>query len=252
MSAPVTHRIRTVRTLAGLWLASVLAPCGLVLASGLQVTPTSISLQPTRQADGLWLRNSGDAPLHAQVRVYHWTQENGKDQLTPTRALVASPPMLKLDQGKSQLVRVIRTGAPPAQAEEAYRVIVNELPVAKDSKGGLSFVLRYSIPVFVEAPGLVDPKPELIWSLQHEDGRIVLDVSNHGRQHAQISDVRFTDASGRQHTLKQGLLGYVLPGRRMHWVLKAEAGTISTGGTLAARVNGESVSPTVSLDAGTH
>lgn len=251
MSAPVTHRFRIARTLAGLWLASVLAPCGLVLASGLQVTPTSISLQPTRQADGLWLRNSGDAPLHAQVRVYHWTQENGKDQLTPTRALVASPPMLKLDQGKSQLVRVIRTNVPPSQAEQAYRVIVNELPPAKDTGGGLSFVLRYSIPVFVQAVDAPDARPELTWSLNHDNGHLVLGVSNDGRQHAQISNVRFTDGSGHRHPLKQGLLGYVLPGRKMHWELPLDGSLISAGGTIEAKVNGESVTPTVSLDAGT-
>lgn len=242
MSAFMTHRTRTLCSAAGLWLAAVLVPFGLVSASGLQVMPTSLSLEPDRAADGLWLRNSGDALLNAQVRVYHWTQENGDDQLTPTRALVASPPMLKLDAGKSQLVRVIRTGAPPRDMEDAYRVVINELPVANE-KGGLSFVLRYSIPVFVQAPGSVDAKPVLNWNLQRKDGQLMLDVSNKGNKHAQISDVQITDTTGQQHTLKQGLLGYVLPGMHMHWELNSDSAGIEVGGTLHARINGESVSP---------
>ena len=251
MSACTTSRSFFASTLASLWLASVLAPFGLVSASGLQVTPTMLSLAPSRQADGVWLRNTGNEPLHAQVRIYLWTQEHGEDQLTPTRALVASPPILNLEPGKSQLVRVIRTNVPPSQAEQAYRVIVNELPPAKDTGGGLSFVLRYSIPVFVQAVDAPDARPELTWSLNHDNGHLVLGVSNDGRQHAQISNVRFTDGSGHRHPLKQGLLGYVLPGRKMHWELPLDGSLISAGGTIEAKVNGESVTPTVSLDAGT-
>lgn len=246
MSVLINLRIRSLCTAAGLWLAAVLTPFGLVSASGLQVMPTTVSLQPVRAADGLWLRNTGDAPINAQVRVYHWTQTGGQDQLTPTRALLASPPMLKLGVGDSQLVRVIRTGAPPTHSEDAYRVVVNELPVA-DEKGGLSFVLRYSIPVFLEASGAVNAKPELTWKLRASDGQLLLDISNHGHKHAQISDVQVTDASGQQHTLKRGLLGYVLPGMNMRWELQADPSTLDAGGTLHARVNGEPVAPTVSL-----
>lgn len=251
MSVFMTRPIRNTCAAAAIWLAAALVPFGLASASGLQVTPTSLSLQPVRAADGIWLRNSGDALLNAQVRVYHWTQENGEDKLTPTRALVASPPMLKLEAGGSQLVRVIRTGAPPADIEQAYRVVVNELPL-KNDKGGLNFVLRYSIPVFVQSPASADAKPELTWTLRRNNDGVVLIVNNKGNTHAQISDVKITDGSGQQHTLKQGLLGYVLPGMNMRWELKSDTATIDAGGALHVRVNGESVSPTVSFDAGTH
>src|SRR5437016_9941579 len=95
--------------LAGLWLA-----CGLATASGLQVAPVSLTLQPTQNAEGLWLSNADDNVVHAQVRVYHWTQEGAEDKLTPSRGLLVSPPMLQLAASERQLIRAIRVGAPPS------------------------------------------------------------------------------------------------------------------------------------------
>lgn len=252
MTARPTSRMRMLSSMAALALAIGLAATPDVRASGLQVSPTRLSLDASKQADGLWLRNSGDAPLHAQVRVYHWTQEQGSDKLVPTRALVASPPILALDPKKSQLVRVIRTGSAPIEAEDAYRVVVNELPVKDDQQGGLKFVLRYSIPVFIQAPGQGDSAPVLTWTLGRDNGHATIDVDNSGKRHAQISDLSYIDASGNRRTLKQGLLGYALPGRHMHWELPVAGALIAPGGKLEVKVNGETVSPTVSLDTGSH
>ena len=72
----------------------ILAWAGSAWASGLQVAPVSLTLVSTQNADGLWLSNTGTGMLHAQVRVYRWTQVDGAEQLTPSQELVISPPML--------------------------------------------------------------------------------------------------------------------------------------------------------------
>ena len=77
---------RKVLLLVGLWLTSAMAS-----ASGLQVSPVSLTLPATQNAEGLWLSNTGDAVVNAQVRAYRWTQEGGEDKLTPSRGLVISP-----------------------------------------------------------------------------------------------------------------------------------------------------------------
>jgi fimbrial chaperone protein len=220
-------------------------------AIGLQVAPILLELAPGATADGLWLSNTGDAPLTAQVRVYHWTQRDGEEQLEPSRGLVISPPMLQLDAGARQLVRVIRTGPPPAAgaAEDAYRVVVNEVPAAATKGAGLKFVLRYSIPVFV-APADGDetkPTPQLGWTLRRAGERVVLDVRNDGRAHAQLSAVDFIGADGRGTTINAGLLGYALPGTRMQWTLDAPPAIFVDGGTLSLRINGEAVEQPVAL-----
>ena len=229
--------------------------CGTAAASGLQVSPVMLSLQARQNAEGLWLSNTGDQVLHAQVRVYHWTQEGGEEQLTPSRGLLVSPPMLEIAAGGRQLVRVIRVGAPPSGAtavEDAYRISVDELPVDTQGGKGLNFVLHYSLPVFIEPAGKAATKPELRWFLHREDGRAVLEVSNSGDGHAQLSQLSFTDSHGSNLSITDGLLGYVLPGAHMRWPLKPSVDAFAGGGTLHARINGEAVTQPVSLDSAAH
>ena len=99
----------------GLALACLLAAASNASASGLQIAPTSLALAPGGPAQALWLTNTGDHELRAQVRAYHWSQAGGHDALEATQALVASPPMLDIPPGGRQLVRVIRTGQDDAR-----------------------------------------------------------------------------------------------------------------------------------------
>lgn len=223
---------------------------GIAGASGLQVAPVSLKIQATQNAEGLWLSNTGDDPVHAQVRVYHWTQEGGADKLTASRGLVISPPMMQLAVSDRQLIRAIRLGAPPSGAgavEDAYRVIIDELPVDSEGKKGLQFVLRYSVPVFVEPAGVPASAPQLQWSLHREGDKTVLDVSNSGGTHAQVADVTFTDASGHRTDVAKGLLGYVLPGAQMRWAVQAPATALAPGGTWEAMINGTTAPQNISL-----
>lgn len=216
--------------------------CGIAAASGLQVSPVTLTLQPSQNADGLWLSNTGDNVVHAQVRVYHWTQENGEDKLTPSRNILVSPPMMQLAASDRQLIRVIRTGAPPSGAgavEDAYRVIIDELPVEnQEAKKGLQFVLRYSVPIFLEPAGTAPSAPQLTWSLSREGDHAVLEVANAGGTHAQLADLNFVDAAGRRTAVHGGLLGYVLPGAKMRWSLKTPVATFAAGGFMETMVNG--------------
>jgi fimbrial chaperone protein len=75
---------------------------------------------------------------------------------------------------------------------------------------------------------------------------------NRGNAHAQLSQVSFVDHAGKKTQISAGLLGYVLPGVRMQWTLKAPARDFSGGGTLNARVNGEAVTQPISLDTASH
>ncbi|WP_242630963.1 fimbrial biogenesis chaperone [Variovorax paradoxus] len=209
-------------------------------ASGLQVSPVTLTLQATQNADGLWLSNTGDTVVHAQVRVYQWTQENGAEKLTTSRELLVSPPMVQVGASERQLIRVIRTGATAGGVEGSYRVIIDELPVEMKEKKGLQLVLRYSVPIFIAAAGAgaQSPAPQLTWSLRREEGQAVLEVANNGGMHAQLADLDFVDTVGRRTPVHAGLMGYVLPGARMRWPLKTSAETFALGGVLETKING--------------
>ncbi|HSV60157.1 MAG TPA: molecular chaperone [Variovorax sp.] len=226
-------RLRPYVPFALAWMFHALAG-----ASGLQVAPTSLTLQSTQNADGLWLSNTGDGPVTAQVRVYRWTQQNGEDQEVASREVLVSPPMIQLAAADRQLIRVIRTGPPPANAEEAYRVVIDELPLpTTDGKKGVQFVLRYSVPVFM-APAGAAGVPQLSWKVKREGQRSVFEVSNSGSIHAQLAELHFSDSRGKRTEVHPGLLGYVLPGAQMRWTVKTPPATFANGGTLETLING--------------
>ncbi|WP_433638172.1 fimbrial biogenesis chaperone [Kluyvera georgiana] len=208
---------------------------GYSAASGLQVTPVSLTLQQNQRAEALWLSNAGDTPINAQVRVYRWSQSGYNDQLSASQGLVISPPMLNIPPGGRQLIRVIRTG-PTMKVEDAYRLSINELPPTTTKKNSLQFVMHYSVPVFIQPTGAAETLAKLQWQVAHSEGHAWLQVSNQGDGHAQLAEVTLITASGSRKNITPGLLGYVLPGSTMRWPLPASAGQ---GEKLEVTVNGQ-------------
>lgn len=235
-------------------ISSLLLSSGLAGASGLQVSPISLSLQARENASGLTLSNSGNDKVRAQVRVYQWLQDEKGEQLTPSRGLLASPPMIEINPGERQLIRIIRAKAPPqgtGAVEDAYRVLVNELPIKSDNQTtGLQFALSYSLPVFVQPVGITKTSPQLLWSthLQPDGKEIKLRVSNSGNGHAQLAGLSFVDTAGNSTAINPGLLGYVLPGATMNWTLKIPPFVLTTGGNFKVMMNGTQTTPNVTMD----
>lgn len=220
-------------------------------AAGLQVSPTTVEVQPERSAGGLTLTNNGSRALTAQARVFRWTQADGQDILEPTTDLAISPPMLELPPGGTQLLRVIRLGPPP-ESEASYRVIVDELPLQGQPAGegaALRFVLRYSVPVFLAPAGDIATAPvlhaQVIADADPGDRHFRLDNLGNGR--AQVADLAYRSADGERIPVAAGLSGYVLPGQHRQWALPPALANMS-GGTFEARINGEPSARTLALD----
>lgn len=203
-------------------------------AAGLSVTPISLEFSAAAPAQALWLSNTGDQKIDAQLRVFAWSQADGKDQLQPTRDLVLSPPMVALQPGQKQLVRVIRS-ATPGQAEGSYRILVDELPDPAKLQQGLHFVMQFSIPAFADtAPAAA---PALEWRLERLGDKLTLITDNKGARRAKVTDIELFDGQGRNLLQRPGLLGYVLAGASSRWPLKLDAATAATT-EVRARVNG--------------
>lgn len=230
---------------------------GNLQAASLQVSPVALDMQVRQAAEGLWLSNSGTAPLQAQVRIYAWHQENGEDVLKPTNDMVASPPMLSIQPGQRQIVRIIRVGAglAPPPIEKTYRVVMDELPLSTQGTG-VQFVLRYSVPIFVAAAGSVQaiagaqapkqPAPPLTWGVQGSGKTAVLVAANGGDKHAKIIQASFTSKAGKKIVLSEGLYGYVLARSTRQWPLADNARLFLGGGTLDALVNDQAISIPIS------
>lgn len=219
---------------AAVALAILMLASGGVAARGqLQAGPTLLEIPAGGTATRLQLGNTGDAAVAAQVRVYAWLQEDGEDKLVETDALVASPPIAEVAPGGEHLVRIVLTGAAPADGvDQTYRVVVDELPGDPDvGETGVQVRMRFVIPAFVRAAGAGEP------ALDCRLEAMLLACRNRGGQAAQLgaTTLRGTDAALE---LSAGLYGYVLPGSERRWTLP-EGARIPTGPlTLDTLLNG--------------
>ena len=99
--------------------------------------------------------------------------------------------------------------------------------------------MKYSVPVFLQPVGLKDAAPELQWNVVQTDGKTFLEVRNQGNSHAQLSQVTFINAHGTRKIITPGLLGYVLPGSTMRWIISSSAGDVYRGGKIELMINGQ-------------
>lgn len=246
----VRHTGRQMPRFLRLWLGAVILAMAAPLAqtacaSSLQVSPILLEFAPQSQAQALWLRNTGDAPLRAQVRVMRWIQAEGTETLEATRELIASPAVLEVAAGERQLVRIVLLQQPQDPQERAYRLIVDELPGdTQQESSGLQFLLRYSIPVFVGGPArpapanATSPSPPVPVALSAtwQDGQ--LSVTNIGPRRVRLSQLTWVNPDGSRAPVVPGLLGYALAGQRMQWPLELPKAA-KAGGTLHARFDND-------------
>ena len=222
----------------------LLAYAGLALSPRLHAQGTTLLLWPIQQViesdrngSALWIENRGQREAFIQVRVFAWDQSAFRDSYSPQQQVIASPQVAKVPPGQRQLIRLMRLSPIANGQEQAFRVVVDDIPPAqgnasKSDTVGLTFQMRYSLPLFLDGPGIwtkPDPRrsrttsaatPILDWRIVNEGEQRYLLVRNRGPVHARLSQVRWQVSEGVNKTLAEGLLGYVLPGREMRWPLK--------------------------------
>jgi len=219
-----------------LLLATVFYLFGRAEAATLQLEPVSIRLTPEARAAVVRLRNSGAAPMDVQVRAFRWSQADGEDRLHATQALRISPPIQSIPPGGEQYVRVLLDEQASPEAEQTFRLLVDELPTRSGGDGHVRMLIRYSLPVTVRPPGL--GAPALTFRVHQGPDGPQLEARNAGDRSAQLSDLSLTTASG-DVPVTRGLLGYVLAGQVRRWPLALPPGTTLEQATgITAAVDG--------------
>ncbi|KAB8305446.1 molecular chaperone [Rouxiella chamberiensis] len=224
---------------------ALLLPPAAQAASSVLVWPVYQIIEADQNGSALWLENRGAEPVSLQVRVLAWKQENFNERYADQTNVVASPPFATVPPGQRQLIRLIRNTPVPANTEQAYRIIIDEIPSPLNNAGqgkdkavvGLQLQMRYLLPLFMDGGSLWtndrpdmkrDPstasRPVLSWRTVSDGGKTYLQVRNTGIVHARLSNV-FWSANGNQKqgvkTMVGGFMGYVLPGQQMRWPLPA-------------------------------
>lgn len=202
-------------------------------AATILLWPIDPWLPADANATELWIQNQGNSATTMQVRIVRWKQEGGYERYTAQQEVVASPPIVTIGKGSKQLIRLIKQGTIPLGVEQAYRIIVDEIPqpgAKAEPTIGLKLQMRYSIPLFVYGQGiptikegahhaLVDTR-NLSWHIRQDGGQPELEVRNRGDVHVRLSQVAL-EQGGQKRTVADGLLGYVLPNSTRSWPIPA-------------------------------
>jgi fimbrial chaperone protein len=202
--------------------AVIMAAAPAASAASLQVTPLLLEVPAPGATSTLTLRNESPRPVNAQVRVFRWTQAGGEDVLEPTQDVVASPPIANLAARVNYAVRVVRATRQPVAREEAYRLVIDELPDAsRERRGTVAIVLRHSVPVFFRPED--EGAPKLTWSVRNQGGRVTVTVRNDGQRRIRVSRMRISDGKTTVN-FGDGLVGYALANSTMSWTRPAPRG----------------------------
>lgn len=231
--------------------AAIVSLCSFNLsAASLQVSPISLTFTTGEKAKEIWLTNTSDEPIRAQTRVLNWSQVEGKEQLNPSRDLVASPSITEIKAGDRQLIRVLRMNMQNTGTEQTYRLLVDELPKSNQAnqQTGLQLLLQYSIPVFVQTNEITPAKNGLTSlaqvSFHYQNQQLI--VKNNGSRHIRLSELTYVNPNGEKIPLINGLVGYVLNGQTMQWNVPANA-QMQPKGQFEARINSDGLAQTLSI-----
>ena len=212
------------RRFASAVLLAAAAPVAMA-GGNLQVGSTRLELAPGARASRLVLRNSGDAPVGAQVRVYAWSQPGGEDRLDETSAVVLSPPLVRIAPGQEQVIRIVRQGPAATGRDATYRVVAEEVPLTpQDAKVAVGFRMRFVLPLFDRASDALPAQ------LTCRLAAAALSCLNTGGRATKLGATRLVDAAGRELELTNGLFGYVLPRSTRLWSLPPDRLKALVGG----------------------
>jgi fimbrial chaperone protein len=211
--------LRRARGQAIFGLAFLLGAAGVAGAGSFAVNPVRATLSAKQTVGSLVVRNSGTEATVIQLEVTSWVQEDGKDVYTPTKEILATPPIFTVPAGGSQVVRVGLRRSADTQRELTYRLFLQEVPPAKTDVQGLRVVLRIGVPVFVIPP--VRATPVLRWQASRTpEGALKLSLRNDGNAHIQVAKSKLMLATTEQPLMTQEVAAYVLPGQSRDWIYK--------------------------------
>lgn len=196
-------------------VAMAVSPRG--YAGSFGVDPVRLTLPSGARSTSLSLRNHASEPVVVQSEVMAWTQQDGKDVLTPSQDLIVSPPVFKVGPGATQLVRVGLRRAGEPDRELTYRLFLLEVPPPPaPGETGVTTRLRLGLPVFVTPRG--NAAPVLDWRVRKgPHGEVELSLDNRGNAHVQAIDWKLTLHDGTP-IAEENHFVYVLAGQRQSWI----------------------------------
>ena len=176
--------------LCGLQALLMLGCGGAHAAGSTSISPVIIDV-PSQGRAVVTVRNDHPREMLYQVTVMDWQVVEGADQYTDTQDFIASPPLFTLAPSASQMVRIGFRSPARRPLEQAYRLVLAEVPrpdSGSEAAGVVDFAVQYLLPVFV-APVGAAAKPALTWSMRTEGEALVVRADNAGARRVALNGV---------------------------------------------------------------
>lgn len=215
--------------------ASVAVLAQSVSAQMLSVLPVNVFLQPGEHTATLTVTNTATKPTSIQIRSYEWGQAaSGDDQLTPTDAVLASPPLVTIAPSATQVVRLVLRRS-PQNNEATYRILLDQIPGPAEP-GVVQMVLRLSIPIFALPSSRL--APQLHAHVERNREKWYLVASNTGSAHETLRDIALVARDGQKIPADPRVSPYVLAGATRRWALDAAPDALHVGESLKLTARG--------------
>lgn len=170
-------------------------------ASSIAISPVNIVLSRDNPTALLTLHNLGTESASFSLSMAAWNQsESGKMELTPTSDIVFFPTLLTLAPGEQRKIR-IGTALQPAQLEQTFRIVLEELPRPRTQAPGLQIQVlsKITVPIFLEPTA--SRVATDINEVSVKRGRLVFRLNNVGTVHVVPGVISVVGADGGGNAL---------------------------------------------------
>ena len=182
------------------------------LAGGFAVVPLRAELGKNR-ASSLTVTNTEEAKTF-EVRAVSWKQKNRTDSYEPTEHLLLAPATFRLEKGASQVVR-IQLNRPLDADEHAYRVFIDEVPVATEIRPNtLKTLVSMAVPVFVAPASGPVAKGQAALKASLAKDVVSIQLQNTGKANLKLREWVLSSAKAGE-LLKVPSAAYVLTGNTL-------------------------------------
>jgi fimbrial chaperone protein len=229
-------------------LAFLCAHGSTAFAGSFVVNPVRLTLSASQTVGSLTVKNVGDEATVVQLETQSWTQHDGKDELTASTEILATPPIITIPPGGSRIVRVGLRRPADQQRELTYRLFLREVPPPQPVAQGLRVALLISMPVFVVPPRV--PAPQVQWhAVRLHDGNIQLQATNSGHSHIQLGQLQVAAAGNGSAIATRDMADYLLPDNSRQWTVTTQsAPPIGTQLSITSQADVGPVKSTVTLE----
>jgi fimbrial chaperone protein len=169
-------------------------------AFALTISPVVVELSAVRPVASVTLTNTSAKAVTFQAETKSWLQD-GVDQYEKTENLMVVPPIAEIEPGASQIFRITLRQPPPADREQAYRLIFEDITEETEVKAmGVVFRFRHDLPVFAMF-GAAHTVPRLLLCAAPQ-GKACVRLNNDGNHHLKITKLVAEGARGVRQDIK--------------------------------------------------